>query len=119
MDVSVYVTKRVDPASGACARIRVANVGTPPAFLADVARALHGRDPAHVLPAIPDLLQRVPTPVRPLALDFFAALRAACMHCQRVRVMRRPALEQRLQQSDGGTVVADLYQDDFRVVVTE
>lgn len=64
------------------------------------------------------MLQRIPAPLRPLAMDWIISLRRACLHCQNVRVMRRPSLEQRHEQSDGGTIVADLYQNDFRIIVT-
>lgn len=112
MDVAVYATKRDLPMQ------RIAWVGTPPDFLADYARRLNGQDPAHVLRGIPDMLQSVPAPLRPLAMDWVNMLRRACLHCQQVRVMTRPSLEQRHEQSDGGTIVADLYQNDFRVIVT-
>ena len=112
MDVAVYATKRDLPMQ------RIAWVGPPPDFLADYARRLHGRDPQDVLQTIPDALQRIPSPLRPLALDWIASLRRACLHCQNVRTMTRPSLEQRHEQSDGGTIVADLYQNDFQVIVT-
>lgn len=112
MDVAVHATKR--DMVGA----RIAWVGPPPDFLADYAWRINGKDPQDVLRTIPDAIQRIPAPLRVLAMDWFVSLRRACLHCQNVRVMARPSLEQRHEQSDGGTIVADLYQNDFQVIVT-
>lgn len=112
MDVAIHATKRNLPGA------RIAWVGPPPDFLTSYALRINGRDPATVLRQIPHVLQQVPAPLRPYANDWLTSLRRACLHCQTVRRMTRPSMEQRHEDSDGGTTVADLYQNDFRIIVT-
>lgn len=78
---------------------------------------LNGMDPYTVLAvSLPALEAALEPPQKRIAYGFLTDLRLACEHCQRVRVMNRAAKEQQ-EESDGGTTIADLYQNDFRIVI--
>lgn len=131
LDVYIYATKRNWYAGGAdedtlvahCGQVtddhRHPRTGMPVAgtyqWIGKAVEKLDGMDPKDVLPRIGDMVHKVDPAVRPLVLGFFEQLRNACLHCQRVRVMTRPSMEQRFEDSDGATTVADLYQNDFRI----
>lgn len=78
---------------------------------------LNGMDPYNVLQKLPELEAALDPGQKRIAYQFLVDLRLACEHCQRVRAMKRPSREQRIETSDGGTRVADLYQNDFEIVV--
>lgn len=82
-----------------------------------VVEGLHGMDPHNVLTRLPEITSALEPEQRRAAIKFLDQLKLACEWCQKVRVLRRPAVIQRVEQSDGNTVVADLYQNDFELVV--
>lgn len=82
-----------------------------------VVEGLHGMDPHNVLTQLPNIAGALEPEQRRQAVKFLDNLKLACEWAQNVRVLRRPAVIQRVEQSDGATVVADLYQNDFELVV--
>lgn len=126
LDVYVYATKREEQgliAHAGFVRDDVERRGRllPGAYAMKVGRlrfgtiveGLDGMDPANV--DIAKLEASLDPGQRRLAYQFLVDLKLALNHCARVRTMRRASSEQVNEQSDGGSTVADLYQNDFRV----
>lgn len=128
LDVYVYATKRDDKdqliAHAGWVREDVTRAGRllPGAYAMKVGRlrfgtvveGLDGMDPSNV--DVAKLEASLDPGQRRVAYQFLVDLRLALEHSARVRVMRRPSVEQRTEDSDGGTVVADLY-DNVRIVI--
>lgn len=126
LDVYVYVTKH-NRFSREDEDTLVHHVRQVPAGLYDaksgtvtfgqVVEGLHGMDPFNVQRELDNVASALDPGVRKTAVPFLEALDAACKWCQWVRVLRNRSQINKLEESDGRTVVADLYQNDFRVVV--
>lgn len=126
LDLTVEVTKH-NRFTGADEPTVVHNVRQLPGTLAgmksgritlgQVVEGWHGMDPHNVLNALPAVAGALDPEQRRNATPFLDSVKQACEWADKVRVLRRPAVINRLEESDGATVVADLYQNDCRIVV--